>query len=162
MDTKIFQLIIKWFCCKVEYKDHQVYLIMDNFSNHKFLKNLTDIEYEGGLKGVKYRNIIAIYLLSNITSIIQPLDQGIIIAFKSYFHRFQLIQIQKRLDKRKELVNIKVSLYQALIQTCNTREYVYPKMIRNCFIKANILLITCNSNLINIRERKISLLAITV
>ena len=51
--------------------DYPVILLIDNFFTHKL--NLTLIEEGGGLYYIRI-----IFLLSNITSICQPLDQDII------------------------------------------------------------------------------------
>ena len=89
MRTDIFQQVMNDFCRYTKYtlKRHHVVLLMDNFSGHKLPDYWKKVVFAGGLTGAKHKGHTVIFLPQNITSVIQLLDQGIIIAFKAQYRR---------------------------------------------------------------------------
>jgi hypothetical protein len=64
----------------------KIMLIVDNAPTHR-VRGVTP-EEEHGLKLFNLSNIKVVFLHPNVTSKAQPLDQGIIAAYKAHFQRF--------------------------------------------------------------------------
>lgn len=79
MTGKIFSEWLKWFSLRLE-EGRNVVLLIDSFSAHKLGLSLR--EAIGGTPNVK-----VLFLPTNATSICQPLDQGIIQAWKAYYRK---------------------------------------------------------------------------
>lgn len=92
---------------------------MDNFSGHKF---------------GSYSNIKIHFFPPNTTSVLQPLDQGIIESFKSHY-RSQLIREKIAAIERKKSVP-EVDLYSAIMKSKRAWDAVSSTTISNCFRKA--------------------------
>lgn len=64
---------------------------MDNFSKYKIdEKRIKKLTFCCGLCGYQFKNLICMFLPPNVTSVIQPLDQGIIVAFKAHYRRHHI------------------------------------------------------------------------
>ena len=63
----------------------QVVLLMDNASSHA-IPGMAFGEMEG-LKTLEFSNMLVVFLPPNTTSAVQPMDQGIIAAFKLRYKR---------------------------------------------------------------------------
>jgi hypothetical protein len=85
-------------------------------------------------------NITLIFLPAN-TSIVQPLDQGIIAAFKAHY-RAQLVQfVISELDRNPDMTmqQVKINAYQAVKWVRHASKALTTATIRNCWWKAGIL-----------------------
>ncbi|XP_074854943.1 tigger transposable element-derived protein 1 [Carettochelys insculpta] len=75
----------KEYCAK-ENLDFKILLLIDNAPAHPF--NLDDL----------CKNVKVVFLPANLTSLIQPMDQGAIAAFKAYYLRLTLLQLFRGTD----------------------------------------------------------------
>ena len=80
MTTSVMLEYLRWFDCQMQ--GRQVILLMDNFSAHECAVSQLEQMGTDGLQ-----NTQCIWLPANATSIHQPLDQGIIAAWKVYYKR---------------------------------------------------------------------------
>ena len=76
----IFKEYLLWFDGKMA--GRQVILLIDGFSTHHAGLNLFQEEFPQGLTNTK-----VIFLPANATSVCQPLDQGIIKAWKAQYRK---------------------------------------------------------------------------
>jgi hypothetical protein len=85
-------------------------------------------------------NITLIFLPANTTSIVQPLDQGIIAAFKAHY-RAQLVQfvISGSTETDMTMQQVKINAYQAVKWVRHASKALTTATIRNCWWKAGIL-----------------------
>jgi len=94
MKSDILTEIMKWFNFYVTQgqNDWQELLIIDIFSGHKDPDRGELLDFPGALKDFRYQNVTVLFLLSNTTSTIQPLNQGIV-CYKSYYWLYNLYHI---------------------------------------------------------------------
>lgn len=125
MDTKIF---IEWYDSVFipEVKKHQmeigdtgnVLLVIDNAPSHP--SNLS-LEREDG----KFK---VIFLPPNVTSVLQPMDQGVIEAFKRYYRKALLRSVLIGQEENKTIlqiykdINLKDAVYMAAEAWANVKE----------------------------------------
>lgn len=100
-----------------------IVLFVDNASCHKKPQNLKHINLQ--------------FLPANTTAITQPLDQGIIHAFKSYYRqnivRKQIVAME--LGKTVEEFSKSINILHAMHMTKRSFWMVKPTSIKNCFKK---------------------------
>ena len=88
---------------------------MDNFSAHKIdEKRIKKLTFCGGLCGYQFKNLICLFLPPNVTSVIQPLDQGIIAAFKAHYRRHHIQFLIDQLKNGAAEKDVKVNMLQVL------------------------------------------------
>jgi len=82
MRTDMFQLIMNDFCRYTKYilKWYHAVLLMDKFSGHKLPDYWKKVVFAGGLIGFKHKGHTVIFLAPNITSVVQPLNQGVVMS----------------------------------------------------------------------------------
>ena len=97
-----------------------IILFLDNFGGHKVDFNFTNMK-------------LAFYP-ANCTSLLQPLDQGIIKSFKSKYRTRMLKQILSRVDLQESVEDINV--YLALELIASSWKEITVETIRNCFALA--------------------------
>uniref|UniRef100_A0A1I8M6K0 HTH CENPB-type domain-containing protein n=1 Tax=Musca domestica TaxID=7370 RepID=A0A1I8M6K0_MUSDO len=104
-----------------------IVLFVDNASCHKKPQNLKHINIQ--------------FLPANTTAISQPLDQGIIHAFKSYYRqnivRKQIVAME--LGKTVEEFSKSINILQAMHMIKRSFWMVKPTSIKNCFKKAKLM-----------------------
>ena len=103
-------------------QDRNVALMIDNSPAHPEIKNLT--------------NINLIFLLPNTTSVLQPMDQGVIRSLKAHYRRKIVRLCIKSVDKNKQLP--KINILQAMKHLVSSWNAVSEETITNCFKKSNI------------------------
>uniref|UniRef100_A0A0A1X5Q4 Tigger transposable element-derived protein 6 n=1 Tax=Zeugodacus cucurbitae TaxID=28588 RepID=A0A0A1X5Q4_ZEUCU len=125
MTSCIWREIIKEFDNKVEVKNKKIILLIDNASCHKLDFTPKSIEI--------------VFLPPCTTSLIQPLDQGIIQSFKSHYRKC-LIREQILAAEGGFMANFlkSVNILRVLYIVKRTWWLVTPQTIRNCFKKAGI------------------------
>ena len=99
---------------------------------------------EHGLKVINLSHIKLVFLPANVTSVVQPLDQGIIAAFKAHYRR-QLVrwlisESDKPGNEGKMIFEFAPDLYH-MMQWVHSAwsTHVSQETIRNCWRKAGIV-----------------------
>uniref|UniRef100_A0A914XFN0 HTH CENPB-type domain-containing protein n=1 Tax=Plectus sambesii TaxID=2011161 RepID=A0A914XFN0_9BILA len=130
MTSSLWTKILLDFDNKMVKQKRKILLFADNASCHKLEE------------GAVLRNVTIQFLLANSTSIIQPLDQGIIRAFKVYYRqqimRQQLLALEKGLSMQQFAKTITV--LEALRMVERSWGSVTSNTIQNCFRKAGFSL----------------------
>ncbi|XP_053956218.1 tigger transposable element-derived protein 4-like [Anastrepha ludens] len=117
--TKWIVKLDKKFCDQ----NRKVLFFVDNCTAHP--KDVRD----------KLRNIHLAYFPPNMTSLLQPMDQGIIYNMKQHYRKRILTNILTQVDEGNSVMAI--DLLQAVRNLSNVwNVYVKPEIIANCFKKA--------------------------
>lgn len=114
MNAAVFMRVIEKFANRVRRtkKDQNVLLLMDNFSGHSLPDDkINKITYDGGFRGFQYHNVHVLFLPPNVTSVCQPLDQGVISAFKAHYRRQHVKWVLEELKNDVDPKKIKVSSF---------------------------------------------------
>ncbi|XP_055905882.1 tigger transposable element-derived protein 6-like [Eupeodes corollae] len=105
-------------------QQRKIILFVDNAACHKKLDNLKNINLQ--------------FLPPNATSIIQPLDQGIIHCFKAYYRQNIIRKQIAAFEAGKTIEEFSKSL--TFLQAMHISKYclwlITPSTVRNCFRKA--------------------------
>ncbi|XP_049304087.1 tigger transposable element-derived protein 6-like [Bactrocera dorsalis] len=125
MTGSLWSMIMKEFDNEMGKQKRKVLLIVDNAACHK-------------VNGLNVENVKITFLPPNTTSLLQPLDQGIIHCFKVYFRqimvRKQILAIENGLSIKQFITSI--SILDALNFIKRAWWLVKSDTIRNCFQKA--------------------------
>ena len=117
-------------------------LITDNAPTHIICDY--DVDMEHGLKVINLSHIKLVFLPANVTSVVQPLDQGIIAAFKAHYRRQLVRWLISESDKPgnevKMISEFAPDLYH-MMQWVHSAwsTHVSQETIRNCWRKAGIV-----------------------
>ena len=86
-------------------------------------------------------NVTIVFLPPNCTSVVQPLDQGIIVAFKLRFKSklLEWILSQFDLDQQQDLRKVVSNIKQKILWSYKVWTNMDPHIIRNCWRKSGIL-----------------------
>lgn len=120
----MFLRFIKKLDLEMRAKNRHILLLIDNFSGHY-------INYEP-------RNIRLEYFEPNLTSVLQPLDAGIIKTFKTKY-RGALCQRALLLDDAGEADIWKLNLFEAILLAEEAWKQVTPETIKHCWEHCGIL-----------------------
>ncbi|XP_050063138.1 tigger transposable element-derived protein 6-like [Aphis gossypii] len=124
MTSQIFtEFLRKW--DKEIKKPRRILLILDNCTAHPNLQNLENIDLK--------------FLPPNTTSLIQPLDQGIIKTMKTYYRKAMRNFIVETIDVcliPASQIARKITVLEAIHMVVNAWDMVTYKCIINCFRKA--------------------------
>lgn len=124
MTTNIFNLFLKDLDTEMRVKRRNILMFVDNCAAHS-----TDTTF---LKNVKI-----VFYPANCTSVLQPLDMGIIKSFKGYYRK-QLVRKAICLMDLGTTVNktqLKIDVLQALHFTLTAWRQVKQSTVVNCFKK---------------------------
>ena len=103
-------------------KSRKVVLLIDNCPVHPEIKNLT--------------NINLIFLPPNTTSVLQPMDQGVMRSLKAHYRKKVVRLCIKTVESKKPLP--KISILQAMKHLVSSWNAVSKETIVNYFKKSNI------------------------
>jgi hypothetical protein len=123
-------------------RGRSIILLGDNAPTHTV--EGAEVDEELGFKVINVSNVKLIFLPANTTSVIQPLDQGIIAAVKTHYWRllvrWLLTEAGAAENKDKSLRELKPTFYQMMqwLQQAWT-QCIAPSVISNCWYKAGIL-----------------------
>lgn len=101
--------------------NRNICLLLDNFSGHKYLP--------------KYSNVKICYFSPGMTSLLQPLDCGIIRSFKATYRR-KLVAFE--LEQPNKTASNKFNIKSAIDYVAAAWEEVSSEVIRNCWSHANV------------------------
>lgn len=127
MNTEIFSEWLRWFNNRVS--PRKVLLIMDNFSAHA-----AAVEANDGL----LNNLVICYLPPNVTSKYQPLDQGVIASFKSYYRRSWLQYMVDEFDEGRNPLYT-TNVLKALRWTLQAWQFTKQSSIANCWYHSTLI-----------------------
>jgi hypothetical protein len=102
-------------------KNRKIVLQVDNCPAHPHIHDLS--------------NIKLVFLPPNATSVLQPMDMGIIKSFKGYFRQFLVLQL---IDQRERGLHENVSLLDSICLMKDAWDTVTPAMVINCFCKSGL------------------------
>jgi len=95
----------------------KVLLLIDNCSAHVEIPHLKNIQIE--------------YFPPNVTSLLQPMDQGVIRNFKAHYRRTLIEKLLNHLEQHQELLIIK--LVESVFMAFSAWQSVTATTIKNCF-----------------------------
>lgn len=127
MSLTIFEEWLKELNSNLKNSNRKILLIIDNAPVHP--------------KDVEYSNIELFYLIPNVTSLIQPCDQGIIKSFKDHYKKYINQKILFLFDDENnkqtycELMK-KITIYDSLSFIHQSWNDVTSVTVKNCFLKA--------------------------
>ncbi|CAB4437036.1 unnamed protein product [Rhizophagus irregularis] len=90
-------------------------------------------------KAPELTNIELVYLPSNITAHLQPMDAGIIYSFKAKYKEEFCKYLIRQFDSGIDYVKNKLNIKEAIDYITEGWNNVTQKTIRNCWIKTDIL-----------------------
>ena len=122
MNSEIFEEWARKLDRKFRADDRKIALIIDNCPAHLSISNLTIVQI--------------IFLSPNTTSILQPMDQGVIRSLKAHY-RGRVVRLLCR-DLEKKEPCPKIPILQSMKRLADSWEVVTKETIINCFRKAGI------------------------
>lgn len=126
MTSEIFESEIRKWDKRLLKENRKILLLVDNCPAHSVVPNLT--------------NIKLVFLPPNVTSVLQPMDQGVIRNFKAHFRRLLvLLLIELREKSVKNICDVKISVLEAIRLMSDSWNSVSLFTIKNCFKKAGLL-----------------------
>uniref|UniRef100_A0A914CZW7 HTH CENPB-type domain-containing protein n=1 Tax=Acrobeloides nanus TaxID=290746 RepID=A0A914CZW7_9BILA len=123
MNHEIFDKWLMNWDDELDVSGRKIVLFVDNFSAHK--------------SNVKLRNITLKFLPENSTSVVQPMDRGIIRNLKFYYRRSLLSEKIKAIDLNKP--EKKISLPHAIRMMIKSWDEVKLSTIQHCFANAGFV-----------------------
>nr|XP_042904211.1 tigger transposable element-derived protein 4-like [Parasteatoda tepidariorum] len=120
MTIKIFETYLKKLDSKMRKEKRNIIIFVDNCAAHS--------------KENKYTNIKLQFLPPNSTSVLQPMDQGVIKVFKQHYKMRLVKRMLEGLENTGELK--KVNMLEAIELIVSAWELITPSAIANCFRKA--------------------------
>lgn len=121
MTSVLFEKLIRQWDNKIFRQKKKMLLLVDNCPAHPNLENL---------KAIKL-----VFLPPNTTSVLQPMDQGVIKSLKTQFRKLQIMKILEELkntDSRPKKLNV----LEAILLVSKAWDRVSQKTISNCFAHA--------------------------
>jgi hypothetical protein len=139
MTTVLFNEWLDLVNKKYKHQNRKILLFVDNFSGHAVEED-------------KYENVKVIFFPPNLTSVVQPLDQGIKQAFKTKYRKQIIINKIHAIDTCTEMDEITV--LTAINYCISAWSEITKATIKNCFrkagFKADMYLGECTDN--SVRE----------
>lgn len=159
MDGALWVEFLNTFDKNMAARGKRAYLLADNAGSHTVPEGAKRVEVGGGLRAyLLRRGSMVVFFPPNVTSHAQPLDQGIIAAFKARYRRDHLAHVLAALDGdgttaecwKKAVVNVRT----ALVWTSRAWEEVTEQTLRNCWRKAGILPVAVAADIRSADERQ--------
>ena len=136
MTADLFDEYLDWFNSTMIARDRKAVLLVDNCPAHKRTR--------------EYSHVKLVFLPANTTSIMQPLDQGIIRAFKARYHAVRslmILEVHKEIRQthpfgplnESETAKLSLSVLQAIKCSVEAWNSVTQKTIENCWKTTGII-----------------------
>lgn len=122
MTTDLFNKFLLDWDKELKKKRRKILLLIDNCPSHI---NLRDFEF-----------IKVVFLPPNTTSVLQPMDQGIIQKIKTNFRKQLVLRFLQDVEENRET---KISILDAIIMVHQAWEDVPATTIKNCFKHSGVL-----------------------
>ncbi|XP_056645814.1 tigger transposable element-derived protein 6-like [Diorhabda sublineata] len=122
MTTDLFNKFLLDWDKELKKKRRKILLLIDNCPSHI---NLRDFEF-----------IKVVFLPPNTTSVLQPMDQGIIQKIKTNFRKQLVLRFLQDVEENRET---KISILDAIIMVHQAWEDVPATTITNCFKHSGVL-----------------------
>ena len=122
MDSQTFEEWVHKLDQTFPVEGKKIALLIDNCPAHPSVPDLTNVQL--------------VFLPPNTTSVLQPMDQGVITSLKAHYWGRVIHRLCRALDKTKTLP--KVSILQAMKILVSSWKAVSVQTIVNCFRKAGI------------------------
>ena len=110
---------------KLHSQNRKVLLFIDNCPAHNLMGNFTNIEIQ--------------FLPPNTTSVLQPMDQGVINSFKSHYRRRLVNRYLAAIENREDVNSIRINIKQAIDMIAIAWREVTSSTIANCFRKVGFI-----------------------
>jgi len=127
MTSEIFKKWLLSLSSELQKKNRKILLLLDNCSSHKI--------------PFAIKNIELLYLPKNTTSILQPLDAGIIKSFKSKYLKYQIGKIISEIDNCNTVEEIykNINIKDAIIYSSWAWRDVSENCIFNCWCNTGLI-----------------------
>ena len=122
MDSQIFEEWVRKLDPTFQMEGRKISLLIDNCPAHPSVSDLTNVQL--------------VFLPPNATSVLQPMDQGVIRSLKAHYRGRDVRRLCRALDKTRTLP--KISILLAMKKLVSSWEAVSAQTIVNCFRKAGI------------------------
>lgn len=116
MTSEIFTKFLQDWDKELTKSRKKILLLIDNCAAHPNVQNLVSIEL--------------CFLPPNTTSVLQPLDQGIIKSIKTYFRKFL---VMKMIENDNNDCKMNINLLEAINLVSKAWDRVTAETIKNCF-----------------------------
>lgn len=124
MTSDIFVKHISKWERELRKRKRKILLLIDNCSAHPEISGLKNIKIE--------------FLPPNSTSVIQPMDQGVIRSFKSHYRKQLILMLLDRRERMGTTKNANINVLEAIRLMNDAWEEVTSKCISNCFRKSGL------------------------
>lgn len=125
MTSLLFQQWVEDFDQDMRKQQRQVLMLLDNAPTH-------------AVKSLELTNVTVMFLPPNTTSLIQPMDAGIIAAFKKRYRSFQLgLALDREKSQAQDIY--KVDILQAMSWCRDAWTMITPASIKNCWYHTGLL-----------------------
>lgn len=121
MDSELWLKVMKKFNEKLQKENRNILMFIDNCSAHPNTLKLSNIKF--------------VFLPPNTTSCIQPLDGGIIKAFKGYYRKLMVKQLLAIVNSGKTIEPNSITLLIAIHMIRDAWNEIKVSTIENCFKK---------------------------
>jgi hypothetical protein len=121
MTAELWTEIMNKFNKKIVKEKRKILLFIDNCTAHPDCLQLSNTKYP--------------FLPPNTTSECQPLDAGIIKAFKGYYRKFMVKKLLAINDSGNEIDSKSISLFESIFLMHSAWNEVKTSTVINCFIK---------------------------
>lgn len=137
MNASIFQDWLAKLDGSMKLQGRQVLLLVDNASPHKAVP--TEIHDVMGFKMMRLAHVTVVFLPANTTSVVQPLDAGVIAAFKLHFKRMMMKWLLHQHEEGRGGPRLKPDVKDAIQWSAAVWKDLDPATVRHCWRKADIL-----------------------
>ncbi|KAG5897906.1 hypothetical protein JTB14_017761 [Gonioctena quinquepunctata] len=117
MTSLIFEKWLRTWDAELKSGGNKILLLVDNCPAHPVVSNLKCIKL--------------VFLPPNVTSVLQPMDQGVIKALKSQYRKLEVLQMLQNIENCEDTKSL--SVLDAILMISEAWENVKQTTIANCF-----------------------------